>query len=55
MFSSISVILRWASLFQQGPSPPDVSVAEREGSLLCLRLTGEEGIKAFIRAEFHLP
>ena len=25
---------------------------EREGSLLCLRLTGEEGIKAFIRAEF---
>jgi hypothetical protein len=28
---------------------------EREGSLLCLRLTGEEGIKAFIRAEFQLP
>ncbi len=27
---------------------------EREGSLLCLRLTGEEGIKAFIRAEFQL-
>jgi hypothetical protein len=27
---------------------------EGEGSLLCLRLTGEEGIKAFIRAEFHL-
>jgi hypothetical protein len=25
---------------------------EEEGSLLCLRLTGEEGIKAFIRAEF---
>jgi hypothetical protein len=25
---------------------------EREGKLLCLRLTGEEGIKAFIRAEF---
>ncbi len=25
---------------------------EREGSLLCLRLTGEEGIKAFIRTEF---
>ena len=25
---------------------------EREGRLLCLRLTGEEGIKAFIRAEF---
>ncbi|HXN53384.1 MAG TPA: hypothetical protein VN943_15745 [Candidatus Acidoferrum sp.] len=24
---------------------------EREGSLLCLRLTGVEGIKAFIRAE----
>jgi hypothetical protein len=24
---------------------------EREGKLLCLRLTGEEGIKAFIRAE----
>jgi hypothetical protein len=25
---------------------------EAKGSLLCLRLTGEEGIKAFIRAEF---
>jgi hypothetical protein len=25
---------------------------EREGALLCLRLTGEEGIKAFIRMEF---
>jgi hypothetical protein len=27
---------------------------EREGKLACLRLTGEEGIKAFIRAEFQL-
>ncbi len=27
---------------------------EREGSLLCLRLTGEEGIKGFIRAEFQV-
>src|SRR5713226_7245930 len=27
---------------------------EREGKLLCLRLTGEEGIKAFIRAEFKI-
>jgi hypothetical protein len=27
---------------------------EGEGSLLCLRLTGEEGIKAFIRAEFGM-
>jgi len=27
---------------------------EREGALLCLRLTGEEGIKAFTRAEFPL-
>ena len=25
---------------------------ERKGTLLCLRLTGEDGIKAFIRAEF---
>ncbi len=25
---------------------------EHEGKLLCLRLTGEQGIKAFIRAEF---
>jgi len=25
---------------------------EQSGSLLCLRLTGEEGIKAFIRSEF---
>jgi hypothetical protein len=28
---------------------------EHEASLLCLRLTGEEGIKAFIRAEFQVP
>jgi hypothetical protein len=28
---------------------------EHEGSLLCLRLTGEEGIKEFIRAEFQMP
>jgi hypothetical protein len=27
---------------------------ERRGTLLCLRLTGEEGIKAFIRNEFRL-
>ena len=28
---------------------------ERRGELLCLRLTGEEGIKPFIRAEFQVP
>ena len=28
---------------------------EREGSLLCLRLTGEDGIKPFIRSEFQVP
>jgi hypothetical protein len=28
---------------------------EREGRLLCLQLTGEEGIKAFIRAQFQVP
>ena len=27
---------------------------ENEGQLLCLRLTGREGIKTFILAEFHL-
>ena len=27
---------------------------EREGSLFCLRLTGEKGVKDFIRAEFNL-
>jgi hypothetical protein len=27
---------------------------EREGKLACLRLTGEEGIKAFIKAEFKI-
>lgn len=27
---------------------------ENEGKLVCLRLTGEEGIKQFIRAEFHV-
>ena len=28
---------------------------ENEGKLICLRLTGEEGIKAFIRVEFQVP
>jgi len=28
---------------------------ENEGKLVCLRLTGREGIKAFIRSEFNLP
>ncbi len=28
---------------------------EREGKLLCLGLTGPEGIKSFIRTEFHVP
>ena len=28
---------------------------ERAGSLLCLRLTGEDGIKSFIRSEFQVP
>jgi hypothetical protein len=28
---------------------------EREGTLVCLRLTGQEGIKAFIRTEFRVP
>jgi hypothetical protein len=27
---------------------------EREGKLLCLRLTGPEGVKAFIRSEFQI-
>ena len=27
---------------------------EKEGMQLCLRLTGEEGVKAFIRAEFRV-
>jgi hypothetical protein len=28
---------------------------ELAGSLLCLRLTGEDGIKPFIRSEFQVP
>ncbi len=28
---------------------------EREGNLVCLGLTSEEGIKAFIRTEFQVP
>jgi len=28
---------------------------EREGSLVCLRLTGDPGIKHFILSEFQLP
>lgn len=28
---------------------------EREGTLVCLRLTGDQGIKHFIQSEFQLP
>jgi len=28
---------------------------ENEGTLLCLRLTGEKGVKEFVRAEFLVP
>jgi len=28
---------------------------ENEGKLLCLRLTGEEGVKTFVRTEFLVP
>ena len=28
---------------------------EREGSLVCLRLTGDQGIKHFIQSEFQFP
>jgi hypothetical protein len=28
---------------------------EHEGKLFCLRLTGEEGVKPFIRSEFQVP
>jgi hypothetical protein len=28
---------------------------EREGSLLCLRLNGADGVKPFMRAEFQIP
>jgi hypothetical protein len=28
---------------------------EREGTLVCLRLTGDQGIKHFIESEFQLP
>jgi hypothetical protein len=28
---------------------------EREGTLVCLRLTGAHGIKRFIQSEFQLP
>jgi hypothetical protein len=28
---------------------------ENEGALLCLRLTGEKGIKEFVRSEFSVP
>lgn len=27
---------------------------EEQGKLICLRLTGSEGVKAFIRSEFHI-
>jgi hypothetical protein len=53
---SLAELVRW--VVAEGKCCPffDFHIdLEHEGSLLCLRLTGDDGIKAFIRMEFQVP
>jgi hypothetical protein len=53
---SLAELARWA--VAEGKCCPffDFHIdMERAGGLLCLRLTGDEGIKPFIRTEFQIP
>jgi hypothetical protein len=53
---SLSELSRWATA--EGKCCPffDFHIdLERAGSLLCLRLAGEDEIKSFIRSEFQVP
>ena len=50
---SLAELAEWASAESKCCSFFDFHIdLEKEGTLLCLRLTGEEGVKAFVRAEF---
>jgi hypothetical protein len=52
---SIAALAEWAMLESKCCPFFDFHIdLENEGRLACLRLTGREGVKAFIRSEFHV-
>lgn len=52
---TVAEVAEWVTMESQCCSFFDFHIdLENEGKLICLRLTGEEGIKAFIRHEFQL-
>lgn len=52
---SLSEVAEWAVTENKCCSFYDFHIdLEEGGKLICLRLTGSEGIKTFIRSEFHL-
>jgi hypothetical protein len=52
---SIAEVGEWVVLESKCCSFFDFHIdLENRGKLVCLRLTGSEGIKAFIRSEFHI-
>ena len=53
---SIAELAEWASAESKCCPFFDFHIdLENEGTLVCLRLTGAEGVKAFVRAEFQVP
>ena len=52
---SLSEIVEWVEAESKCCPFFDFHIdVENEGTLLCLRLTGAEGVKAFVRSEFHV-
>jgi hypothetical protein len=52
---AVTELAEWAALESRCCPFFDFHIdLEKEGRLTCLRLSGQEGIKAFIRSEFHL-
>ena len=52
---SIAEVGEWVVLESKCCSFLDFHIdLENQGKLVCLRLTGSDGIKAFIRSEFHI-
>ena len=52
---SVAEVAEWVVMESKCCSFYDFHIdLEEQGKLICLRLTGSEGIKAFIRSEFHI-
>ena len=52
---SLSEIVEWVEAESKCCPFFDFHIdVEKEGTILCLRLTGADGVKAFVRSEFHL-